>query len=123
MLTALLGPLHIQDELSALVLEKADGVPFFLEELMKALQETGSIEQYEGQWRLTPQATDMPVPDSVEEVLMARIDRLPEGAKSVLQMGAVIGREISGELLGEIAGLPEWELTTHLATLTKAELL
>jgi class 3 adenylate cyclase len=123
MLTALLGTVYIQDELAALVLDKADGVPFFLEELVKALQETGSIEQHDGQWRLTTQATDTPVPDSVEEVLMARIDRLSEGAKSVLQMGAVIGREVSGELLGEIAGLPEWELTTHLASLTKAELL
>jgi predicted ATPase/class 3 adenylate cyclase/DNA-binding CsgD family transcriptional regulator len=123
MLIALLGTPHIQDELAALVLDKADGVPFFLEELVKALQETGSIEQHEGQWRLTAQATDTPVSDSVEEVLMARVDRLSEGAKSVLQMGAVIGREVSGELLREIAGLPEWELTTHLAALTKAELL
>ncbi len=123
MLTALLGTPHIQDELAALVLDKADGVPFFLEELVKALQETGSIEQHEGQWRLTAQATETPVSDSVEEVLMARIDRLSEGAKSVLQMGAVIGREVSGELLREIAGLPEWELATHLAALTKAELL
>jgi tetratricopeptide (TPR) repeat protein len=123
MLTALLGTPHIQDELAALVLGKADGVPFFLEELVKALQETGSIEQHEGQWRLTAQAKETPVPDRVEEVLMARIDRLPEGAKSVLQMGAVIGREVSGELLRGIAGLPEWELTTHLAALTKAELL
>ncbi|HEX9871994.1 MAG TPA: adenylate/guanylate cyclase domain-containing protein, partial [Candidatus Tectomicrobia bacterium] len=75
MLTALLEPLQIQDELSTLMLEKADGVPFFLEELMKALQETGSIEQHEGQWRLTAQAMETPVPNSVEEVLMARIDR------------------------------------------------
>jgi class 3 adenylate cyclase/DNA-binding CsgD family transcriptional regulator len=123
MLTALLGTVYIQEELAALVLDKADGVPFFLEELVKALQETGSIEQHDGQWRLTTQATDTPVSDSVEEVLMARIDRLSEGAKSVLQMGAVIGREVSGELLREIAGLPEWELTTHLAAVTKAELL
>jgi DNA-binding CsgD family transcriptional regulator len=98
-------------------------VPFFLEELVKALQETGSIEEHDGQWRLMAQATETPVPDSVEEVLMARIDRLSEGAKSVLQMGAVIGREVSGELLREVAGLPEWELATHLAALTKAELL
>ena len=123
MLTALLGTTHIQDELAVLVLAKADGVPFFLEELVKALQETGTIAQYEGQWRLTAQATGMPVPNTVEEVLMARIDRLAEGAKSVLQMGAVIGREFSGELLRELAGLPEGELTAHLAVLTRAELL
>jgi DNA-binding CsgD family transcriptional regulator/tetratricopeptide (TPR) repeat protein len=54
---------------------------------------------------------------------MARIDRLPEGAKLVLQIGAVIGREFSGELLREVAGLPEQELTAHLTALTEAELL
>src|SRR5712691_2096241 len=74
MLTALLGTTQIQDELATLVLAKADGVPFFLEELVKALQETGAIAQHKGQWRLTAQATSMPVPNTVEEVLMARID-------------------------------------------------
>jgi DNA-binding CsgD family transcriptional regulator len=123
MLTALLGTAHIQDELVALVLDRADGVPFFLEELVQTLQETGAIEPHEGQWRLTAQATALPVPDTVEEVLMARIDRLSEEAKNVLQIGAVIGREVSGELLREIAGLPEWQLTAHLAALTRAELL
>jgi class 3 adenylate cyclase/DNA-binding CsgD family transcriptional regulator len=123
MLTALLGTTSIQEELAALVLAKADGVPFFLEELVKALQETAAIAQHEDQWRLTAQATGMPVPDTVEEVLMARIDRLAEGAKSVLQMGAVIGREFSGELLRELAGLPEGEFTAHLTALTSAELL
>src|SRR5262249_40632001 len=115
MLTALLGTTHIQDELAALVLDKADGVPFFLEELVKVLQETGAIEQHEGQWRLTAQATGMPVPNTVEEVLMARMDRLADGAKSVLQMGAVIGRAFRGELLRELAGLPEGEFMAHLA--------
>jgi predicted ATPase len=66
-LTALLGTAHIQDELAALVLDKADGLPFFLEELVKALQETGAIAQVEGRWRLTSQATGMLVPDTVEE--------------------------------------------------------
>ena len=54
---ALLGTAHIQDELVALVLDRADGVPFFLEELVQTLLETGAIEQHEGQWRLTAQAT------------------------------------------------------------------
>jgi predicted ATPase len=123
MLTTLLGTAAIQDELVALVLGKADGVPFFLEELVQTLRETGAIAQQEGQWRLTTQATGMPVPDTVEEVLMARIDRLSEGAKSVLQMAAVVGREVRGVLLREIAELPEEELATHCAALTKAELL
>ena len=123
MLTAVLGTPHIQDELATLVLDKAEGMPFFLEELVHALQETGAIELHDGQWRLTPGSTGVSVPNTVEEVLMARIDRLPEGAKLVLQIGAVIGREFSGELLREVAGLPEQELMAHLTALTEAELL
>ena len=122
-LTALLGTLHIQDELATLVLAKAEGVPFFLEELVKSLRETGAIEEYAGQWRLKPGDIAIPVPDTVEEVLTARIDRLPEGAKSLLQLGAVIGREFGWELLREVSGLPEREFTTHLTALTDAELL
>jgi predicted ATPase len=123
MLTVMLGTPHIQDELATLVLDKAEGIPFFLEELVHALQETGTIELHDGQRRLTPRGTGVPVPNTVEEVLMTRIDRLPEGAKLVLQIGAVIGREFSGELLREVARLPEQDLTTHLAALTEAELL
>jgi predicted ATPase/class 3 adenylate cyclase/DNA-binding NarL/FixJ family response regulator len=123
MLTARLGTPHIQDDLVTLVLDKAEGVPFFLEELVTSLRETGVIALQDGQWRLTARAPAVPVPDTVEEVLMARIDRLPEGAKSVLQIGAVIGREWSETLLREVAGLAERELTGHLAALTDAELL
>ncbi|MBI3800503.1 MAG: AAA family ATPase, partial [Deltaproteobacteria bacterium] len=123
MLTALLGTSQIQDDLVRLVLDKTEGVPFFIEELVRSLRETNAVELHDSQWRLTASATPMPVPDTVEEVLTARIDRLPEGAKSVLQIGAVIGREWSEELVREVVGLAERELTAHLAALTEAELL
>src|SRR5262245_25261536 len=123
MLTALLGTPHIQDELVRLVLDKAEGVPFFIEEMVTSLRETGAIALQDGQWRLTARGPTVPVPDTVEEVLMARIDRLPEGAKNVLQIGAVMGREWSEALLREVAGLAEQDLMAHLAALTDAELL
>jgi class 3 adenylate cyclase/DNA-binding NarL/FixJ family response regulator len=123
MLLALLGMAQVQDALAQLILDKAEGVPFFLEELVKSLQETEAIELRDGVWRLKAETTVLPVPDNVEEVLMARIDCLPEEAKQVLQLGAVIGREISWALLKEVAALPEWELTAHMHTLTNAELL
>jgi predicted ATPase/class 3 adenylate cyclase len=123
MLIALLGTPHIQDDLVHLVLDRAEGVPFFLEELVNSLRETGAIERYEGRWRLTVGEAAVQVPDTVDEMLMARIDRLPEGAKGVLQLGAVLGREFSSELLREISGLADWELSAHLAALTEAELL
>lgn len=123
MLTALLGTSHVHDDLVALLLNKTEGVPFFLEELVKALQETEAIALHAGQWQLKPGNLSVGVPDTVEEVLLARIDRLPDGAKNVLQLGAVIGREWNWTLLKEVSGLPEWELTASLAALTEAELL
>jgi len=122
-LAALLGATRIQDELVELVVEKAEGVPFFLEELVRSLQETGAMALHEGQWTLTPAAMALQVPATVHDVLMARIDRLPEGAKRVLQIGAVVGREFSWELVNAVAALPEQELRTQLAALTDAELL
>ena len=123
MLTFLLGTDQVQDELTTLMLEKAEGVPFFLEELAKSLQETDAIEMHQGQWRLKAETTALQVPDTVEELLMARIDRLPEGARSILQIGAVIGREFRWELLKEIAGLADQELMADRTTLTDAELI
>jgi class 3 adenylate cyclase/DNA-binding CsgD family transcriptional regulator/DNA-binding transcriptional ArsR family regulator len=125
MLTALLGPpaTRIQETLATLVLDRAEGVPFFLEELVKSLQESGAIELVEEQWRLKPGERAVQLPDTVDEVLMARIDRLSEDAKSVLQLGSVIGREFDWELLREIAGLSDQALAVHLAALTDAELL
>jgi DNA-binding CsgD family transcriptional regulator/DNA-binding transcriptional ArsR family regulator len=123
LLTALLGTMSIHDDLATWVLDKAEGVPFFLEELVRSLRETHAIDWHDSQWQLTVQDTTWQIPTTVDEVLMARIDRLPEGAKSVLQMGSVIGREFSGELLRELSGLTDRELTAHLAALTEAELI
>jgi predicted ATPase len=123
MLSALLGTTHIQDDLAQLVLDKAEGVPFFVEELVKSLRVTGAIECYEDHWRLTVGERAVQVPETVDEMLMSRIDRLPEGAKGLLQLGAVIGRELSHELLRELSGLADWELASQLTTLTDAELL
>src|SRR2546422_1034426 len=61
MLTARLGTPHIQDDLVTLVLDKVEGVPFFLEELVTALRETGAIALHDGQWRLTARAPTMPL--------------------------------------------------------------
>src|SRR5439155_1646270 len=75
MLTALLDAPQIQDDLVTLVLDKTEGVPFFIEELVQSLRETAAIELHDGQWRITTSAAAVPVPDTVEEVLTARIDR------------------------------------------------
>jgi class 3 adenylate cyclase/tetratricopeptide (TPR) repeat protein len=123
MLNALLGRVQIQADLVALLLDKTEGVPFFIEELVQSLRETSAIVLRDDQWHLATTAAAVHVPDTVEEVLTARIDRLPEGAKSVLQIGAVIGREFTEALACAVAELEEYELTGDLAALTDAELL
>jgi tetratricopeptide (TPR) repeat protein len=65
----------------------------------------------------------VPVPATVHDVLTARIDRLPEGAKRVLQVGSVMGREFSWELVQAVAERPEPELVAHIEALTDAELV
>ena len=99
----------LPDHLAQTIVEKADGNPFFLEELTRAVIEVGE------------QQTDV-VPDTVQGVLNARIDRLPETHKHVLQTASVLGREFSSRLLESI-----WEgsgsLDEILAELKRLEFL
>jgi class 3 adenylate cyclase len=106
---ALLPEADAGDALAPLILAKAEGNPFFLEELTRAVKEQGL-------------GTDLPVPDTVHGVLTARIDRLPEEPKRVLQTAAVLGREFAPALLAAIwdgPGPPE----PHLRELARLEFL
>ena len=96
------------DPLVPLILDRAEGNPFFLEELVHALGDTGGMT--------------LGVPDSVQGVLAARIDRLPETAKHLLQTAAVLGREFPERLLQAIADTPE-RLDADLQDLTRLEFL
>jgi class 3 adenylate cyclase len=83
------------DELRDLVVERADGNPFFLEELVGELLDSGLLVQTEDGWTLGREEADFAMPDTVHAVLAARIDRLPENEKAALQAGAVMGRVFS----------------------------
>jgi class 3 adenylate cyclase/tetratricopeptide (TPR) repeat protein len=97
----------LEDPLARLILEKAEGNPFFLEELARAVGEQGL-------------GAGLPVPDTVHGVLTARIDRLPEESKRVLQTAAVLGREFSRRLL---AAMWDGPVEPHLRELTRLEFL
>ena len=83
---------------------------------------TSAIDVRDGRWRLLKE-TDLHVPDTVEELLSARIDRLPEPAKRALQIGSVVGREFPWNLLERVAGMTEMELIAALSALKDAELV
>lgn len=96
----------LPDELRAEILNKAEGNPFFLEEILRALIDLGAIrrEAIGGRWRATAQIEGLAVPDNVQRVILARLDRLDEEAKIVLRVAAVIGRSFLYGVLRAVAG-------------------
>ena len=106
-----------------LVRERTAGNPFFIEEVVQALVEGGSLVGTKGAYRLVKPVADLVVPPTVQAVLAARIDRLPERAKEVLQTAAVIGMEFAEAVLRRVSEVQEAEVSAALATLTRAELV
>jgi class 3 adenylate cyclase/tetratricopeptide (TPR) repeat protein len=123
MIEHVLATRNIDQHLEDLILQKAEGIPFFIEEFIKSLKDLKIIECRNGEVTLTQDIKSVSIPSTIQEVIMARIDRLPEGAREVLRTGSVIEREFSHELLKKVTGLPEQELLAHLSTLKDSELL
>lgn len=94
------GPLP--DELEKTILKKAEGSPFFTEEITRALLEGSFLERDNGRYRLTRPVEEVSIPDTVQEVIAARLDRLEPEAKRVLQVAAVMGRQFSREQLKHV---------------------
>ena len=91
----------LPDVVRANILERAEGNPFFLEEILRQLIDEKSIVQDGQRWRAAPDIADVRIPDSVQSVLAARIDLLPLPSKRVLQRAAVVGRVFWTGSLGE----------------------
>jgi class 3 adenylate cyclase len=112
---ALIGERAALLPLRDLVLAKAEGNPFFIEEIVQALVEQGMVER-------RPR-TDVRLPASVQEVLAARIDRLDPPAKALLQTFAVVGRTVDVDVAREVAGEPDERLRSRLVALEAGEFL
>ena len=122
-LQVLLGDDPSLEPLKRLLTARTEGNPFFLEESVRTLLETGVLVGERGAYRLAQALPTIQVPATVQAVLAARIDRLPPEEKRLLQTAAVIGTEVSFSLLRAIAGLPEEALHRGLAHLQAAEFL
>ena len=109
--------------LAARIGERTGGTPFFVEEVVQSLIESGALEGARGAYRLTHPVDQIEVPATVQALLAARIDRLSEREKRVLQTSAVIGKEFSRSLLARVADLPDPELDTALYALVQAEFI
>jgi class 3 adenylate cyclase/tetratricopeptide (TPR) repeat protein len=122
-LHALLGDDPSLAPLTPLLIARTEGNPFFLEESVRTLVETGVLEGTPGAYRLVQPLHGMPVPATVQAVLAARIDRLPPEDKRLLQTAAVIGTDVPFPLLRAIADVIEETLHRGLAHLQAAEFL
>jgi class 3 adenylate cyclase/tetratricopeptide (TPR) repeat protein len=115
---------HFQGRLREMIVGKAEGNPFFLEEILRALIDLGAIQRdpAAGYWQATPQIEKLTIPDSIQGVIQARLDRLEEEVKEVLRVAAVIGRSFLYRVLKAVdeAG---GRLDEYLVELQKIELI
>lgn len=124
---ALLGPLlgdapEIRP-LRRLLVERTGGNPFFLEESVRTLVESGALVGERGAYRPSRSATSVQIPPTVRAVLAARTDRLPPTEKRLLQSAAVVGKDVPCSLLRAIADLDDADLHRALARLQAADFL
>jgi predicted ATPase len=104
------------------IIAKTDGVPLFVEEMTKALLESGQLTAVDGHYELTGSLRTLTIPATLQDSLMARLDRLVT-AKAVAQYAAVIGRQFSYELLEAVSQLDPATLQRELGRLVAVELL
>ena len=86
---------------------KAEGVPLFIEEVTKTLLDLGVLQREDGAYRLVKNLSEVSVPDTIQGIIMARLDRLGEDGKRTVQLASVIGRQFLVRLLARVAGLSD----------------
>jgi len=101
-----IGVSNLPDLIEPMILERAEGNPFYIEEITKSLEEMGAFKRVEA-IETAVDLDQIQIPMGIQDVLMARIDRLPEEQKNALQIAAVIGREFAARLFERIAGLED----------------
>ncbi len=109
-------------EMMRQIIDRTDGIPLFIEELTKTILESGLLVEDDGRFRLDRPLPPLAIPATLQDSLMARLDRLAP-VKEVAQIGAAIGREFSYTLLRCVAGRDDLTLNTALRQLEEAELL
>ena len=123
MLAYFLKTEDIDKNLEEMILEKTEGIPFYIEEFVKSLIEQKVIDKRGNGYYFEKDIKDVIVPSTIQDVIMSRVDSLPDAAKSVLQTGAVIGRTFNQDLIQVLTGVSERELLSYLSVLKDSELL
>lgn len=106
-------PAKLKDRL----LSKAGGNPFYLEEIFRSLIDHGYLVYASGKWKPTPQFSMPDIPDTVQEIIFARLDQIDSDLKSLLQQASVIGRNFLVHILEYITKIDSLMMSLYLATL------
>ena len=124
MVSALLRIADLPPELRQMILRKTDGNPYFIEEIVRSLIEQGAVYEAEDKlhWTAGTELQEIAIPDSLQALLMSRIDRLDQEAKSTLQLASVIGRSFYYRVLQAISD-SAMAVDRHLSSLERVELL
>jgi class 3 adenylate cyclase len=122
MLSALLGDSPDLAPLKKLIVERTEGNPLFIEELVEALFDEGVLVR-NGAVKVTRPLSQLKIPPTVQDIITSRIDRLPAAEKELLQTLAVIGMEFTLALAGEVTQKPDDQLDGLLNQLQLAELI
>ena len=117
-----LGTDEFPEQVRAALLDKAEGIPLFVEEVAKTLLDLGVLRREQGGLRLIKGPAEISVPDTIHDILMARLDRLGDEGKRTVQLAAVIGRRFLVRLLDRVSGLKE-RLDGFLAELKALEIV
>jgi class 3 adenylate cyclase len=112
----------LPQKLSEVILNKSEGNPFFVEEVLRSLIERGVLARDHGGWKVTSLVENIQVPDTLQGVLLSRLDRLPEETKRVIQKAAVIGRVFLFRVLEHMAH-EETSLESQMTLLEEAALV
>jgi class 3 adenylate cyclase/predicted ATPase len=112
----------LPQQLQQLITGKAEGNPFYIEEVTKSLLESGALRKSNGSYALERPVEEIRIPDTIQEVILSRIDRMETGAKQAIQLASVIGREFTVRLLERISDV-EGKLGDLLAELKSLELI
>jgi class 3 adenylate cyclase/tetratricopeptide (TPR) repeat protein len=113
---------EIVPELRELILNRAAGNPLFMEEFTHTLLENGSIQRKDNQYILSREPSDIQVPDTIQGIIAARMDRLEDSLKRIMQMASVIGTEFAFRILQTIMGMRE-DLKSYLLNLQELEFI
>ena len=123
MVSNFLGSEKLESTLETFILTRTEGVPFFIEEFVRSLKDLDIIEKKGDTYLPKKDLQDVTIPSRIQDVIMARVDSLPEEAKEMLQIGSAVGREFDYRLITEVTKISETELLSQLSVLKDSELL